>query len=307
MTRKTMKPISILIASLSAAAATSAGISIYFAGRAPAPAADAASVSPDLWRDLSTTLAGIQEQQESLAVSVQELQMRSGALDRVPVERVSEAELDEAIARYLASQSDGADLVAAETSELPSGLSARGYFDQLLDGDLTGLEAQELWQRARDEGRTDELLALFEERAEEDPNNPEKRVELGEAYLQKIQEVGQGPLAGVFASQADQAFDAALAIDPEHWDARFNKAVALSFWPPIFGKQSAAIQEFETLIAQQASATPNASHAQTHLLLGNLYQQLGDRTKAIQSWQTGSSLFPDYAALQEQLALAGSQ
>ncbi|MFT5051585.1 MAG: tetratricopeptide (TPR) repeat protein [Chlamydiales bacterium] len=298
-----MKPISLLIACLTAASATSAGISLLFANRAPLPTPAAASVSPDLWRDLATTLEQIQSQQEDLAVSVQELQMRSGSVDRVAAEGVSDTDLDAAVARYLAQASVAQDAVALDA---PPELTTRGMFDQLVAGDLNQTQVEKMWMRAREEGRTDELLAMFEARAEENPSDPAMRVELGQAYLQKIQEVGQGPLAGALATQADGAFDAALAIDSEHWGARFNKAVALSFWPPIFGKQSAAIHEFETLIGQQSRGMPKPSHAQTHLLLGNLYQQLGDRDKAIKAWQTGSSLFPDYEALREQLTLAGS-
>ena len=56
------------------------------------------------------------------------------------------------------------------------------------------------------------------------------------------------------ANKADQAFDAALAVDEKHWDARFTKATALSFWPPIFGKQAESVRQFEILIDQQESA-----------------------------------------------------
>ncbi len=94
--------------------------------------------------------------------------------------------------------------------------------------------------------------------------------------------------------KADEAFDAALARDDHHWDARFSKAVSPSFWPPLFGKQAEAIEHFETLMGQQeALPQQGPKHAQTYLLLGNLYQQQGNNDKALATWNDGTQLFPD--------------
>ena len=38
--------------------------------------------------------------------------------------------------------------------------------------------------------------------------------------------------------------------------ARFHKAVALSFWPPVLGKGNEAVRQFEILVTQQAGSTP---------------------------------------------------
>jgi tetratricopeptide (TPR) repeat protein len=128
--------------------------------------------------------------------------------------------------------------------------------------------------------------------------------QLGQAYIARIAEVGSSPLAGKYALAADQAFDRALTTDPEHLSARFHKAVALSFWPPVFGKQGAAIAQFEQLVGRQARLTARPSFAETHLLLGNLYEQTGQREKAIAAWQQGATLFPGHTGLAQQLELA---
>lgn len=306
-----MKPLPLLMACTAAAAATSLGVSLLvspLSGGSGAADSDREEwVSPDVWADLAETLERIQREQERISDELTDLQMQSGAAS---AERVSIADIDAAVARRLGELelAEGADDTVASDGapQLAVQRTAEQDFADLVSGSWNSQEMQEIWLRAREEGRIDELLELFEERAEDDPTNPEKRLQLGQAYLQKIQDVGQGPLAGVYATQADEAFDAALEIDPEHWGARFNKAVALSFWPPVFGKQAAAIQEFETLISQQGGMTPDPSHAQSHLLLGNLYQQLGDRDKAIAAWRQGSTLFPDFQALRQQLLLAGA-
>ena len=292
-----------LTACLVAAAATSAGIT-YLLQPQPVAATEQAALTPDAWRDLSGTLERIQAEQERLSDALNELQMApAGETARLPV-----GEIEKTVARLLAER----DLIEepeelVEAPVLESLGSNEDLMAQLEEIGFQSRAGQELWQRIREAGRTQELLALFEGRVEDDPNDPEKRLELGQAYLQMIQEVGQSPLAGEYATKADSAFDAALEIDPEHWDARFNKAIALSFWPPIFGKQSESIRQFELLIDQQSKLTPSSEHADTHLWLGNLYQQLGQQDKAIAAWRTGSSLFPDHAGLNDQLRLIGGQ
>lgn len=165
-------------------------------------------------------------------------------------------------------------------------------------------EQAAIWQRAAKEGLTDALVAHFEQQASADPTNPAKRVDLGNAYLQKVFTAGGGPMAGVWAVKADKAFDAALEIDPQHWEARFTKAVSLSFWPPALGKQAMAIQEFETLLGQQSAGAPRPEHAQTYLFLGNVHQGSGSIQKALETWRRGLELFPDNEELRQRIASA---
>ncbi|QDV07427.1 hypothetical protein Poly30_29510 [Planctomycetes bacterium Poly30] len=164
-----------------------------------------------------------------------------------------------------------------------------------------------LWKRIVEEGRDEEVLAYFKALADANPNDPEAQLALGQAYLGRTQEAGASPLAGKYATLADQALDAALKADPQHWEARFTKATALSFWPPVFGKQASAIHEFETLITQQSGQTPNPQHASTHLLLGNMYHQTGQAEKALAAWKSGLELYPDNADLASQIALLSGQ
>jgi tetratricopeptide (TPR) repeat protein len=126
-------------------------------------------------------------------------------------------------------------------------------------------------------------------------------VELSEAYVQKIFEAGGGPMAGVWATKSDKVLDEALELDPHHWEARFTKAVGLSFWPAVFGKQGESIAQFETLITQQEAGPTKPQFANTYLLLGNLYLQSGKNDLAIATWQKGAGLFPDNTSLMTQL------
>lgn len=294
-----------LIASALVAGAVSVGTHLVLAAGSLAPgrASEAATepLAPDALAALRDSVHELRDVQRELAERVERLGERATA----PAARVSLDDVERAVARYLeksgaapAAEGGGPAASLAQTGE-----STDDLVERLLAGDQFDQDVQELWQRLREEGRMDEVLAAFEARAAADPNNPDKQVELGEAYLQKIQDVGNGPLAGVYATKADGAFDRALELDPRHWGARFDKAVSLSFWPPVFGKQNEAIRQFEVLVAQQAEGAPEAHHADTHLLLGNMYQQIGEGEKALAAWKAGLALFPDDEELLAQLAL----
>ena len=284
----------ILAGLLSAAVAT-----LLSPPRTPALAGGAA---PDELAALRQSLQRVEARQDELAAALERAELDGGG--RPAAARISVSDIEAAVRRYFEQQGRAAGSAADHGEDSPS-VSAEELVARLFGGELESLAREELWQELRDQGRMDEILALMEERAEADPNDPQKQLDLGVAYLEKIQEVGNGPLAGVYAEKADAAFDRVLTLDENHWDARFHKAVALSFWPPIFGKQSESIHQFEILVSQQETETLVPRHVRTHLLLGNMYQQMGDPEKAVAAWKRGLELFPGDPDLAAQLTLAG--
>jgi tetratricopeptide (TPR) repeat protein len=190
--------------------------------------------------------------------------------------------------RFEAGASDEA-LPAADEPDLESAAIA----DRILSGALEGDELDRLWQKLREEGRIDAVLAEIEAQVALAPNNPDLQAELGKAYLQKLFDVGIGPMAAVWGEKADVAFDAALALDETHWEARFQKALSLSNWPTFLGKQGEAVRNFEVLVEQQETARPQPYHAYTYQFLGNLYDQAGQHDKARETWRRGAQRFPD--------------
>jgi len=70
----------------------------------------------------------------------------------------------------------------------------------------------------------------------------------------------------------------------------------------MFGKQAEAIHQFEVLVDQQAGQPAKGDFVQTHLVLGNLYLQQGQKDKALAVWQNGLAQFPGNAALMQQIA-----
>jgi tetratricopeptide (TPR) repeat protein len=257
---------------------------------------------------LAATVATLASRQDVIDRKLSEL---GGSTQLAPVgdARVSVGDIDAAVARWMEANSEAGLTSAPMAAEVDT----RSHEErvaaavELLDGELSDMEVQRLWREFAEEGLTDDIVAAFEALAEASPNDPDLQVELGSMYLNKITEVGTSPEAGLWAQKADASFDRALEIDDHHWNARFNKAVSLSFWPPVFGKQGEAIKHFEILVGQQAGVAGGDGHVQTHLLLGNMYQQIGEHEKALGAWRGGLEYFPEHEGLMEQIEVFGGQ
>ncbi|MBI5433118.1 MAG: tetratricopeptide repeat protein [Planctomycetes bacterium] len=295
-----------IVLPVAAVVAAATAFTVSTVAREPVAAQQAPAFATELPAEWSTKLDALAERNARLE---RELELLRQAVDsRAPIQTGLDPEaLDGAVARFFAAQhaAGGSNEVAAQVAPSPAKrfvdaksavleLVAAGGFD----------EQQGLWKEIREAGLLDQVVAEYEARAESDPKNPELKVDLGQAYLQKIFEAGQGPEAGKWAMKADKAFDGALALDTNHWEARFTKATSLSFWPPLFGKQGEAIHHFEILVEQQAGQASQSQFVQTHLALGNLYQQSGQLEKAKAAWQQGLALFPGDAELAKKLDLA---
>lgn len=258
--------------------------------------------------------ARLAQMEESLARLSEHVERNQARLEQAsgPALRLAQASPDVAMDAVSAAADDVAatgaddDLTAADqTAAAPEGaLDLQELMLRLRSGELDDEEKFGLWQKIAAAGQLDEALALVEEAIQLDPTNPDLRVHLGSAYLQKVFTVPEYA-KGTWAIKADGAYDQALELDPKHWEARFSKAISLSFWPAITGKQPEAIRQFETLIEQQeARGGAEEGYDQTYLFLGNLYQQTGKTEQAKAIWQKGSALFPQNAELKA--ALAGS-
>jgi tetratricopeptide (TPR) repeat protein len=300
-----MRPLPLFLSALVLSAAAGAVAAIVVAPRAQTQASDAGASNPIA--NVAKSVTQLEARQAELQKGLDELRAQLAAAPNAN-SRTEVGELDAAVARWM--QEHAKDQVAVGAPKASAADTAhareqqiRDAFAELTRTDLPATERQRLWSKFGKEGLTEELIAEFEKRADEDPNNPDLKVELGGAYLARTSESQGGPEAGLWATKADKVFDAALEIDPNHWEARFTKAVALSFWPPVLGKQAEAIKNFETLIAQQANAPKSPQQAQPFLFLGNMYSQMGQADKALATWQSGYAQFPDNAELKKQIDL----
>ncbi len=176
--------------------------------------------------------------------------------------------------------------------------------DVLVSPQATYLQKRDAWGQLRDSGKLDQAIADLEQRMTNEPRAAEIPASLGQAYLQKCSVIKDVREQGILAMQADKVFDTALNLDPSNWEARFTKAVALSYWPPMLNKGEEVIQHFQTLIQQQEAQTPQPQFAETYAWLGDQYQKTGRADDARAVWQRGASLFPADEKLRTKLAPA---
>lgn len=235
--------------------------------------------------------AALDELRAEQAVLVQRVDaLPAQAASAAPSARVAVPDLDRAVADYMARHAPAGASAADDGGPSPDDVLMA---DRILAGEWDHGEVQEIWKELRESGRIDAVLMEIERQAALEPGNPDLQNELGKAYLQKLFDVGIGPTAIQWGEKADHAFDRALEADDHHWEARFQKALALSNMPGFLGKQGESTKQFEILVRQQeAAGAAHAGHAMTYLFLGNLYDQAGEGDKARTTWERGAARFP---------------
>jgi hypothetical protein len=174
--------------------------------------------------------------------------------------------------------------------------------DTLVLPDATYAEKQAAWKQLQDSGRLTDAARELEQRMAGDTNNALYPAALGQAYLKMCATSMDVRAQAIWAMTADADFETALNLDPSNWDARYTKAVAMSYWPVNLNKGDEVIQQFNTLIGQQEQQAPQPQFAQTYEWLGKQYQKAGQADAAQQIWQRGASLYPDNQTLQSLLA-----
>jgi tetratricopeptide (TPR) repeat protein len=174
--------------------------------------------------------------------------------------------------------------------------------DEMVSPHSTYLQRREALQRLQDSGRLADAAAELERLKTSDPQNAMYPTALGEAYLRMCATSTDVRSQAIWAMSADQNFETALNLDPSNWDARFTKAVAMSYWPDNLNKSGEVIQNFNTLIQQQEQETPQPQFEQAYEWLGKEYQKVGQPDAAQQVWQRGLALYPGNQSLQALLA-----
>jgi hypothetical protein len=184
----------------------------------------------------------------------------------------------------------------------PEGIAFTAAITTLVSPHISFAEKQAAWKQLIDSGRLADAATELEKLMAGDPNNAIYPAELGQAYLKLCASTKDVRAQAVWAMNADVDFDTALSLDPNNWEARFTKAVALTYWPTDLNKGDEIVQHFNTLIAQQDQQSPQPQFASTYEWLGKYYQKTGQTAAAQQVWQRGAALYPGNQALQNLLA-----
>ncbi len=168
-------------------------------------------------------------------------------------------------------------------------------------GEASPADEARFWELARTTGALDELMKDLEQKAAAAPRDVEAKLRLASAYTAKLLTVPDGPERGTWAMRAEKQWGDVLAIDPEHWQARYSRAFSWSQWPPFLGKGPAAIKEFEKLADQQRGMTPEPQQANVYLQLAQLYRSQGNAKRADETLRNGVERHPDSKALEDAL------
>jgi tetratricopeptide (TPR) repeat protein len=176
--------------------------------------------------------------------------------------------------------------------------------DTLISPSSTHEQRMAAWKQLKDSGQLDQAITQLQQLMAANPQSAEFPGDLAEAYLMKCSQTDDIRQQAILAMNADQLFDNALTLDPNDWEARFNKTVAMSHWPDSLGKGQDVINNFLTLIQQQQNLPPETQFALPYLKLGDVYQKAGDTTSAVNAWQQGATLYPGNDDLQSRLASA---
>jgi tetratricopeptide (TPR) repeat protein len=232
--------------------------------------------------------------QERLAGELSTLRSR---IDRLEIARdrseVTDASaLEAAVERVLQRRAEAA---SSSTIAGTSGVAGAAVGDLLRELALAppGPRADELWARVRAAGGLDAAVEYFERLAATNPGSPEAQTSLGLAYIQKMLSSSEEQERIELGRKVDAAFDRALEVAPDHWEARFRKAVGLSHGQALSGRRSEAIAQFERLVQQQSNGPSQPGWSQTYLYLGRLYAEGGQAAKAAELWRMGLQRHPD--------------
>ena len=166
-------------------------------------------------------------------------------------------------------------------------------------------QKHELFQSLIKSGQIDQAIAELKQRAADNPNDAGIPTTLGEALINKVGVIhaagGDVNEQGILAMQADQSFNAALKIDPAHYEAQLVKSISMTYWPAEPTRDAQVVQTLSSLIDRQETMPSRPDFAQTYIYLGNEYQKIGQPDKAAATWQLGLTKFPGNPALQNKI------
>ncbi len=170
--------------------------------------------------------------------------------------------------------------------------------DYLLNAQAPYTQRLDYLGRLRNEGLLPGVVAELEKRGREETNNPAIPATLGQAYLLQAS-LATNSIAeqGMLGLKADQTFDRALAQDAGNWEARYWKALAMSYWPSVLNKSQEVMQHFVKLVEQQEAEPPQPQFADTYAMLGKQYLKAGYPEYAKQAWERGLVFFPNHEQL----------
>lgn len=276
-------------------------LSVGLAGAALVAALAALLREPASPLDAPPAAAASTNDDAALRAAIAALQQRVAVLESTsPRQEVFDQQrIEEMIAKALLDAGEARSPAAARelAKGSPAATAAAARLVQELAQTPAGPLRDELWQKLHELGGIDAAVAHFERMAAAQPGSADAQTELGAAYIEKMLRTPDEQQRIELGKKVDAQFDRALELQPDHWEARFRKAIGLTYGPTLSGRQGEAIAHFEKLVAQQVNLPSDPRFAQTYLYLGRLHAQRGDAARARQIWQEGLARHPKDAEL----------
>ena len=173
--------------------------------------------------------------------------------------------------------------------------------DQSLSPQTSLSERRAIWQKLKAAGELDQAVAELKQLEADNPGDPNIPTAIGEALMNKFP-IADADASALNGMHMDQSLNQALKLDPANWEAQFDKATELSYWPAEMNQGPEVVQRFSALIDQQETMPTQPQFAQTYAMLGDYYQRTGQPDKATATWQLGLTEFPNDPTLQAKLA-----
>ncbi len=155
---------------------------------------------------------------------------------------------------------------------------------------------QKAWDGDKKEARA--LTADLERWTKDEPSNYLLLAYLGSAYALDSRDSWIGPGKLSYLKKGDAALDTAVKSDPTNPAIRLLRAMNYYELPAMFGKHSAAHDDFAYLIEQLRGALPmpyaltNDTKQAIYYYAGLSDVQFSDKSGAREAWQTGLALAP---------------
>jgi tetratricopeptide (TPR) repeat protein len=189
-------------------------------------------------------------------------------------------------------------LARAETEQQRA---LRESIETLVSPQSTFEQKQAAWKQLKDAGQLDAAVAELERRVAANPDSANDAIALAEGYFRQCGQTDDIRQRGILGMKADQLLGTALSLDPSNWQAQFDKASGVAYWPLELNQGPKVVQQFQALIQEQESQPVQPQFALSYVRLGDFYQKTGDANDAAQVWQRGAVLFPDNSDLRSRL------
>ncbi len=163
------------------------------------------------------------------------------------------------------------------------------------------------YRLTRSPDRIDSLIGKIRQEIKKDPTNADLWCAFATAYGARTATMTPGPEQGPVWELAVQAYDEAIRLDKNHWEARYGKAFGTSMAPEFVGLRPEAIRQFEELVDVQERQAPTEEHVLVYTRLGTLFKNAGNVKRAREVWEQGLRRFPSNKQLVESLDLIGDR